>query len=220
MYKNRFGRLVCLVMVLLSVAFAQKVSAGDFDTLMAGLHSRDREARIAAVEKLGNMKDARAEKALVALVADEYEDWRVQVRAIQALGDTDDPKLAEVLMNMLNDSFVTNNCPALKWNAAMALGNFRHYPRVFDTLVYSLDDRDLYVREAVVQSLGKLGDQRAIPFLRDTLNDKSFAIKLSAIKALGAFKTPEAFSSLRRVAQSEKDDFLRNEALAVLAEGR
>ncbi|MCL5237705.1 MAG: HEAT repeat domain-containing protein [Nitrospirae bacterium] len=216
MQRNVCASSVSLVITIFLIAFAVQAGAEDIDKLMADLHAGGPAVRVSAIEELGKMKNDKAVNALVGIIEERDEDWRIQIRAIKALGAADNPKFVELLMDMLNDPFVTNDCPALKWNAALALGSFGKYPRVFDALTHALQDRDLYVREAVIQSLGQLGDGRAVPFLIAALNGRSFAIRASAIRALEKLDDPEAASYLKRIAQSDKDALLRNEALSAL----
>ncbi|HEX8947747.1 MAG TPA: HEAT repeat domain-containing protein [Dissulfurispiraceae bacterium] len=201
-------RIFLSLAVILSAASAGATGTGEIDKLAADLHSGSREARFSAVDALGRMKDEKATEILLGVIEERSDDWKLQIRAIRVMGSRDNPKFVDLLLDILNDPFVTNDCPAMKWNAATALGNFGKYPRVFDALVNALHDRDLYVREAAAESLGQIGDKRAAPFLLDVLHDKSFAMKASAIRAIRQLHDPAALSYLKRVALSDKDAIL------------
>ncbi len=203
-----FVRIVVSFAVVLSAASAGAASKGEIDKLAADLYSDSREARFSAVDALGKMKDEKATGILLGVIEERSDDWKLQIKAIRAMGSGDNPKFVELLLNILNDPFVTNDCPAMKWNAATALGSFGKYPRVFDALVNALHDRDLYVRETAADSLGRIGDKRAAPFLLDALHDKSFAMKASAIRAIRKLHDPAALSHLKRVTLSDKDALL------------
>ncbi|MBI3593024.1 MAG: HEAT repeat domain-containing protein, partial [Nitrospirae bacterium] len=142
--------------------------------------------------------------------------WKIQILAIRLLSETKDLRAAELIMNVLQYPFFTNDCPALKWNAAIALGNFGNERRIVNTLIDTLHDRDLYVREASIQSLGKIGNADAVPHLISALSDSSFAIKLSAINALGKIGSPAAIPYLRRIVDNDGDEYIKNEALSAL----
>ena len=213
-----YASFIGLLVIGLSVAFVPEADADGIERLVADLDSGSPEVRMAAVERLGTIKSDESVQALIGVVRDRGDDWRLQIRAIRKLGSTDNPAFVELLIDMLNDPFVTNTCPALKWNAALALGSFARYPKVFDALVYSLHDKDIYVREAVIQSLGRLGDARAVPFLAEALHDKSFAIQYSAVKALGILKDSGAAGYLRRIARNSDDPLLRSEARSFLGD--
>ncbi len=88
---------------------------------------------------------------------------------------------------------------------------------MLETLIYTLKfENNNVVREAVIESLGKVGDPRAVPSLLPALLDGSFAIKFSAIKALGEIGDPAATPFLKRLSDNDSDPYIRNEALAVL----
>ena len=98
----------------------------------------------------------------------------------------------------------------------MLLGRrFNKGTRAVDSLIGALQNDNLLVREAVVQSLGNIGDRVAAPFLIPLLNDRSFAIRLSTIRALENIGNPEAIPFLRKMAEKEKDPYIKEAALCI-----
>lgn len=186
--------------------------AGDTTKLVSKLQHNDPQVRLSAVEELGKIGDDKSVRALMDVIEDRGEEWKIQVKAIKLLSEIKSPKAIDLLIKILDDPFFTNDCPALKWNAALALGNFKNSSRVVEALINALNDRTLYIREAAIQSLGEIGDKRAVPYLISALKDKSFAIKISAINALQKIGDPEAKPFLKRILESDTDEHIKEEA--------
>lgn len=207
--------IISLFIIFLIVA-GEEAIAGNIDELIANLQSSNWQTRLLAVEELGRIKNDKAIDALLNFVFIKAEDWRIKIRAIRLLGEIVDPRVLEALVKIFNDPFLNEECPAIKLNTAIALGNFNKGSSAVDTLIDALNYNNLLVREAAIQSLGKIGDSRAVPFLNSVLNDKSFAIKLSAIKALGNIGDPRAIPFLKQIAENDSDLYIKREALSVL----
>ena len=217
--KLNFSKLILILLSLLYYFFlADKGVAGqeDVEILMLRLQHSNPNVRISAIEELGMIKSDEAVTALMDVIKDRYEDWKVQKRTIQVLSEIRDYRAVDLLIRILTDSIFTRDCPALKWNAAIALGNFKEDQKVFDTLIESLNDKILYIREAAIQSLGNIGNKKAVPYLIAALNDKNFAIKMSAIQAIGKIGDEEAVPFLEQIADSDMDEYLQAEALKAL----
>lgn len=212
-----FESLIIIFFIIFFVVPKEKVIADNIDDLIINLRNSDRQTRLLAVEELGRIRDERAVDALLNFVVIKDEDWRIKIRAIGLLGEIADPRVSEVLVNIFNDPFLNKECPAIKWNTAIALGkNFNKGSRAVDSLIDALNHNNLLIREAAIQSLGIIGDSRAVPFLIPALNDKSFAIKFSAIKALGNIGDPQAIPFLKRIADNDNDPYIKGKALSTL----
>lgn len=212
-----FESLIIIFFIIFFVVPKEKIIADNIDDLIINLRNSDRQTRLLAVEELGRIRDERAVDALLNFVVIKDEDWRIKIRAIGLLGEIADPRVSEVLVNIFNDPFLNKECPAIKWNTAIALGkNFNKGSRAVDSLIGALNHNNLFIREATIQSLGIIGDSRAVPFLIPALNDKSFAIKFSAIKALGNIGDPQAIPFLKRIADNDNDPYIKGKALSTL----
>jgi HEAT repeat protein len=105
----------------------------------------------------------------------------------------------------------------MKWHTAMALGkDFNKGSRAVSALIEALDYGNLLIKEAAIQSLGKIGDPRAVPFLIPALGDKNFAIKYSAIKALENIGDKQAVPFLRQITDNQGDKQIKDVALSAL----
>lgn len=206
-----FKLFLIILLLLLNVNIL--TAASDYHILLKGLESKNYHDRLSAVEALGNSQDERAVDTLIDFLTNKGEDWEIQARAIRLLGESKNPRSINILLQYLDDVFLNYDCPAIKWNTAVALGNFKNNSKVFDALIHNLHYDNLQVREAVIQSLGVIGDRKAVPYLIPILKENSFALKYSAIKALESIGDPRAIPHLKRVITYEKDIILKKEAM-------
>lgn len=207
------------IYIFFFLSLGGKSGAANIDKLISDLDKGDLRTRLSAVEELGRIGDERSIDLLLNVADTSGEAWKIKIRAIRLLGEIGNVKAIDLLTKIFNDPFLNHECPAIKWNTAIALGNFKSNSRVVDTLINGLQNKDeiLGTREAVIQSLGKIGDPKAVPFLITALDDKSFAIKLSAIKALGEIRDPKAIPPLKQIVNGDNDPDIKNEALSALS---
>lgn len=189
---------------------------GSFQLLLKDLESKDFQTRLAAVEALGKIRDEKSVDALIQFLKNRNEDWEIQIRAIRHLGESKNSKALYILIEFFENVFWNFDCPAIKWNTAIALSNFKDNERVFEVLLQDLYYDNLVVREAVIQSLGVLGNERAVPYLIPILRENNFTLKLSVIKALEKIGHLSAIPHLTKFVATEKDLFLRKEALKTI----
>lgn len=206
------------ITAVLAASFpADNAMSATSDDLISRLRSKDALEQISAVESLGKVRDQKAVDALLDLVFTKAENWKIKIRAIRLLGTIPDQKVSDRLVTVFNNPFLNEECPAMKWNTAMALGQeFNKGSRAVDSLIEALGHDNLLVREAAIQSLGKIGDSRAVPYLIPELKDRNFAIRFSAIKALGNIGSAEAEVFLRQVADTDNDPYVQQAAEAAL----
>jgi HEAT repeat protein len=216
-YKKISGRVLIYVFTaLMIVAPWQMITAEDFNKIKADLNDRHWEVRLAAVEKLGKINDEEALNLLMQVADTRKEYWPVKIRAIQLLGETADSKAIKLLMSIFNNPFFNWECPSIKTYTALALGNFKRDERVVDTLIEGINDQELLTREASIESLGKIGNPKAVPYLLHTLNDQNVTIKLSTIKALENIGDPQAIPYLQHIAENNNDSLIKNRARVAL----
>jgi HEAT repeat protein len=206
--------LMSFVLSLLCIFISGGMAAADtVDELIKKLQTGDEETRMKAVKEMAGIKDEKIIEPLSDSIFMRGEDWYIKIRAIRILGEIETPRVQEVLLTVFNDPFLNNECPAIKWNTTMALGR-KYYKgtRVVDALISALEEDNLLLREGLIQTLGKIGDAKAVPYLIPQLNDKSFAIKFSAIKALERIGDPQAIHSLKKISDTDGDPFISREA--------
>ncbi|MEW6116559.1 MAG: HEAT repeat domain-containing protein [Nitrospirota bacterium] len=211
MISNIFKALLMLsIPAVASSAPVWGAQGGTVDQVMADLMHRDAQVRLSALETIERNRDVRAVKALMDILGNQAEDWKLRIRVIRLLAEIGDPRAADALMNALGDY-----CPAIKWNATVALGRFSGSPRVVRALIDMLDDHSTVVREAAVASLGAIGDAYAVPQLIEALKDRTISVVLSALRALENIGDERALTPVRAIAEGHADPLLRSVAASV-----
>jgi aminopeptidase N len=158
-------------------------------TVIAAALSNDKfwGMRVEAATALGGAPGAAARTALLAAVRDK--DARVRARVISSLASTNDPALAEVYRQSLNDqSYATIQA------AALALGATRS-PLAYDALNRLLDTpswRD-NIRASALTGLTALRDRRALDAgLRYAAPGNVPQVRVAALRLLGAVGKDDA----------------------------
>ncbi len=214
-YMRLSGILFAFFALVVVVSLYGRAEAADVDDRVAKLTGSDLR-QPSLTDGRGMVFDEKTVRDLIKIVEERRDDWKLQIQAIRLLGESASPLAANLLIRVVTDHFFTNECPALKWNGIVALGNFKDDSRVVDALLYRLNEDTLYLREAVIQSLGKIGNRDAFPYLISALGDKHFAIRMSAVRALGEIQDPEAIPFLKTILKNEADPLLRDEATKAL----
>lgn len=131
--------------------------------LLADLQSHDWKIRREAVGKLGEGGNPVALPYIVQAVHDQ--DSQVRWTAVKALQSFTGQDAISALLEALHDEEAVVSDAAAE--ALAAIGK-----PAFEKLVHLLTDDNPTVRGAVVEILGKIGDEEAIPLLVDALADR------------------------------------------------
>ena len=198
-----------LVIILFLAVPCSCYAAPSLEKMKAEFKNMEWEARLAAMEKLKDLRDEETVDFLMAIASDRKEHWVVQIKAIQFMGEIRNPKTLDLLLTIFTSRSSVYVCPAIKSYTAIALGNFRGYGDVIDPLITAIHDKEPLVREASVQSLGRLGNAKAVPHLIPLLQSPSLAMRLSAIKALESIGDPQAIPHLEDIAEKDSDRIAR-----------
>jgi HEAT repeat protein len=182
------------------------------DHIKSELKNRELDLRLAALEKLRHRTDEETVDLLITVAGNRREAWEVQVKAIQLLGETKNPKAIDLLLHIFNSHTSDWECPAIKSYTAIALSNFGNNPGIIDALTRGLQDWELLTKEASIQALGIVRDKNAVPHLVLLLTDKSIAVRLSVIKALEQIGDQRVIPVLEIVAEKDNDEVVRNTA--------
>lgn len=205
------GIVLC---VLLSV---KNINANNTNRLIKDLNSNDFDTRMQAVETLGKNIDKNTLYVFKKYVFVKTEDWKVKIKAIDFLGTIEDREVSDYLVKIVGNPFINQGCPAIKRHAIVALGNkFNHGSRAVYILIKELQEDNLLIREAAIQSLGEIGDPEAVPHLIHGLDNESFAIRLSTVRALEKIGDIQAIPYLKRVAEKERDPYLKAKATSLV----
>lgn len=165
----------------------------------------DNLALTEAAYALGKLRDPRGVEALIQVLESDPET-NLKRAVIVALGESGDARAVQPLLRLVKDreGFWLSE-------AASALANLRAV-RAVETFVANLKDWDSGWRKASADALGKIGDPLAVGPLTQLLGDRVSAVRASAAKALGAIADPSALPSLERLAETEREESVREQA--------
>lgn len=203
--------------IVLAISASNAAGADDVDRLIVELDKPEWQERLASSTWVAQYNNTKGFEALTSLISNNGIPWVIRIRAIRLLGATGQTGGIPLLTDMLNNSRINYDCASLKFSSAQALGNFRNNPSALEALITAATlDMNTVVREAAIESIGKIGDKEALPVLIPLLSDRSFTIKRSALSAIGEIGGKEAASQIRRVSVTDKDPYIRDEALTLL----
>ncbi len=170
------------------------------DHLLSALKTRNKDIRLGVIEALGEIRDPRAVEPLIGLLGDK--DNEVRWEAALALGEIADPRALGPLEGALRDPD-----RYVRYGSAIALEKMGWCPdspvdhafllagkQEWDALVYigkdaipSLDcaakDRDGSIRLMAVRTLGRIGEEKAIPPLYRAIRDPDDQVRWEAVLA-------------------------------------
>ncbi len=135
----------------------------DISVLIDALSDTDAGVKIAAIDSLGLMREQSAADKIISLLNDK--DSQVRQSACVALGYIGDPKAQTGLIERVKND--PDN--SVKMQAILILGNIRAAGSV-DSLIPLLKDKNPDMRLMSAQALGKIGDVKAAPAIKDALS--------------------------------------------------
>jgi HEAT repeat protein len=150
--------------------------------------------RLAAVTRLGTLRDKskRAVKILTVALADRSSD--VRARAASALGGLGGEQARQALVTAVRDQDTRVGIAAA--GQLLALGDTRH----LDDLKRAARQPNAELRAAAIRALGKWRDPKAKPLLVGALKDRAQQVRFSAAVALAQRADKRALPELERVA--------------------
>lgn len=157
---------------------------------------RVRYAAVSQMSSLGEQNLAESQRLLRAALFDPEPD--VQAAAADSIGAlhlTEAYEELEQLYHKTSEWLVS-------FSIVAALGELGD-TRAFNLLADALNSETDLVVTAAIGSLGELGDDRAVPLLIPHAGNSDWQIRYRVAQALGQFKTPEARSTLEKLANDE-----------------
>ncbi len=150
--------------------------ADDVENLLHSLQSTDPPAREKAATALGGTKDPSAIKPLIKTLADEYK--YVRRAAAEALGKMGEPAVEPLAKALKNEN------SNVREGALTALGLIGN-PTVVPVMLQAVHDEDVSVREASVEALGRIHDERAeAGLVRVMMRNRDWDLRGRAAEAL------------------------------------
>ena len=152
----------------------------------------DWRVRSVVAFSLGRIGESKATPWLISALEDSVD--LVRKSAAVSLGELKDPRAISSLLKGLSDSFY-----GVRYSAAGALAKLGD--SVLDSLLAILREPSGKGRYFVIETLGELGNKRALKSLMPLLLDGDWAIRAFAAQAMGGIggeKAREALSSAER----------------------
>ena len=179
--------------------------------LRRGLSDKTTEVRVAVVEALGFVGGRLALTVLSEALKDR--DVQVRLRAVEALKDAGTVSAIPILQKAFGDKEAS-----VRMRAALMLRKIGHRSGVPVLGRAVLADRDPTARAVCARYLGRLGvkDPRSVGILVKVLtDDRSPAVRLRAVEALGFVQLPQAIAALQ-TALAVKDTGVRIRATEIM----
>ena len=157
-------------------------------SLIQLLGDTDAAVRHHAAHTLGKIGHADATDALITVLDDDEET--VVMKAVLALGQIGDANALPALVSLLDQE-----CPTIFPTLMNTLQSFGKdaLPYLFQVITHV----DWQVRERVIDILGAIGDEAAIPTLITALPDDHWQVQFSAATALTSIGGQDATDALR-----------------------
>jgi len=170
----------------------QKEGEGRAKEILAAGSDSPSELLVSAIMYLAAIGSTGLSPALAPLV--DSSDSAVATAAITALGAAGDASSATLLVAKLKSGDFPD---AHRSEVILALGALKNPAAVDELLSIAKNtDEDKIRRMYAADSLGKIGDTRALPVLRDMFAEKDALIRLYAAAAVARFSMSEAFPLL------------------------
>jgi HEAT repeat protein len=195
--------------------------------LLKMLKDEHREVQESSALALGLLGNHDALQTLISLMNDDESSHKITGRreiltrtrgfAAVGLGLLGDEQAVPALLEALDKSEPQKDVQVC---AAIALGILKAKGSV-DKLcgIVKNDSADEFVRAYAATSLGKIGDEKAIPVLEEALKDKSLHVSRSAVMALSLFggdASERIVSKVKEVAEKGRDPQSKNWAMITL----
>lgn len=129
---------------------------------------------------------------------EERGDFRLRTHALLAVGKTGDRRLAPLILEILKN----DPTPAVRNCAAIALSQLRFTDAVPYLISIAPPVPGPVDPVIVIESLGRMGDDRAIPVLIGALKSENSTVVLKSQNALIELKSPAAVPLLLELAQT------------------
>lgn len=226
--------------ILALVDILGKISEPAVLPLIDCLKSENKDKIKTASRILGDIKDKRAVQPLSDLL--DNPDFSIRANACSSLGKIGDTTILNNISFMLNDSV-----EVVRKSAAVSLGDLNN-PVAIDFLIKALKDKHFSVRmtasislvklgqKAVdpllkvltdsvdntrylaIESLGKLKDPRAVPYLLEKLRSEDWAERGFAVEALGKIGDKNGIKAIIDLSKTESHPFVKRKIKETLDE--
>jgi HEAT repeat protein len=202
-----------------------KFGAEAAEPLLQLLQHPNRDVRSDAAKALGVLKERRAVPLLLSLLTPSsedlgddvsYEDFKVGVESVKALGEIGDKRATQPLLKKVNVKRLLEDANDESSVVVIeALGKIRD-TQVVETLFQLLPSTDSYVRLRTLVALCRIETPNLVETLLHALQqDDDSMVRRSAAEWLGKRQERRALSALQK-ALGDKDDSVRDSAAVAI----
>lgn len=131
-------------------------------------------------------------------------DERATVVSTERMGKTNSPLTVDELLEALKDPRFN-----VRFEAIISIARMGSDPRLVDALCGIIDGTELSLSNVAAWALGRIGDERALPTLRNGLNSNYRSIIAHCARALGTLNDLDMAPILLERLQNEADKGLR-----------
>ncbi len=183
--------------------------------LRGKLKTSPKVVRLAVLDTL----EAMACDMVLPPLVDALEDRLLEVRTKAAdvlarLGSTGKVDIARTMMWLLRSTDAEVRRLAVDVIRKTKVNTEELWPQLFELL----GDQDWWVRERVTDALIELAGLKLLPYFVNFLQDPKPPVRLSAVEVLRRLGSPKALGALVRSATEDADWWVRERAMAAIAE--
>ena len=165
----------------------------------------DEKVLTASISYSGTIKNIDSVEFLYKL--SQFNKPMIAAAAIRTLGKTGDTTYAEKFLERLQDDDFEDDEVELRESSILLMGELKYEPAVITLIDIVQDDSYSSVaRRYACDSLGRIGDEKAIPVLKDLLNDPDSILRSYVLTSLAYFDNDEIEDI---IIQSLRDSYWR-----------
>ncbi|NOZ49760.1 MAG: MFS transporter [Chloroflexi bacterium] len=131
-------------------------------------------------------------------------DEMTRIATAEKMGDTHSPLTSLELMESLHDPSFN-----VRYEAIHSIGRLPEHRELVEAIIQVLVEGEPELGMAAARALGRLGDARAIPALRATLNSPYDLIKVNSARSLAILDDVESIPELRAHLAAEQNQHLK-----------
>lgn len=172
--------------------------------ILAGIPKADAEVKIELIRSVGQRNISKAVSVVLKTAKDT--DSKVRTESLKALKVVAGPDHLSALLNLLlkvESSSDRNVAQRIIAAVAHKIDDKNRQAEAVLTLLPSV--KDVQGRCSLLTVLGKIGDNSALPSLREALNSDNVDIRGAAIRALADWPTSEPAGDLLKMAQNSEN---------------
>ncbi len=156
---------------------------------------KDSIVRLKVMEAKKEIKHPKAQELelLISALKDKY--YKVQLEAIQILGELNDSTVVQPLIDVVKDK---DEDEEVRTQTIETLGKIKDQ-RIIEPLIEAITDENSEVRKLAIETLktlGKINDPRIVEPLIDATKDEDSDVRVLAIDTLGDIKDPKTIPAL------------------------